>query len=146
MTAVSPNAGKAAGGNSVTVTGTGFLSTGSVTFGGTAWTSLSITSDTSLTITSPAHAAGQVDVLVTNTSGTSGVVAGDKFTYDSTPTVTAVTPVAGRAAGGNVVTVTGTGFLTATGVTFGWDGGHRALDYFGHLAHDYLARTRGRSG
>jgi hypothetical protein len=123
VTALNPAAGKATGGTSVTVTGTGFLTATAVSFGGTAGTSLSVVSDTSLTIVSPAHAVGQVDVLVTNTTGTSGVVAADKFTFDTTPTVTALNPAAGKAAGGTSVTVTGTGFLTATGVSFGGTAG-----------------------
>jgi hypothetical protein len=92
VTAVSPVAGKAAGGNAVTITGTGFLTATSVGFGGTNGTGLTIVSDTSLTITSPAHAAGQVDVTVTNSTGTSATNANDKFTFDTTPTVTLVSP------------------------------------------------------
>jgi hypothetical protein len=123
VTALIPAAAKAGGGTSVTVTGTGFLTATGVSFGGTAGTSLVVVSDTSVTILAPAHAAGQVDVLVTNTTGTSGVVAADKFTYDTTPTVTALNPAAGKAAGGTSVTVTGTGFLTATAVSFGGTAG-----------------------
>src|ERR1019366_1551932 len=84
---------------------------------------LSITSDTSLTITSPTHSVGQVDIEVTNPAGTSSAVTADHFTYDTTPTVTAVSPAAGKATGGTVVTVTGTGFLSATGASFGANAG-----------------------
>ena len=89
VTGVSPTGGGFNGGTLVTVTGTGFLSATEVAFGGTPGTSLSIVSDTSVTVTSPAHAAGQVDVEVTNPAGTSSAVTADRFTYSSlyTPTI-----------------------------------------------------------
>ena len=53
--------------------------------------------------------------------GTSATSPADQFTYAAaaTPMVTGITPASGAAAGGDTVTVTGTGFTGATAVTFG---------------------------
>ncbi len=69
ITAVAPGSGPLSGGNTVTITGTGFTGATSVTFGGTAGSSLSVASDTSLTVVAPAHAAGVVDIVVTTPIG-----------------------------------------------------------------------------
>ena len=80
VTSISPNSGPAAGGQSVTITGTNF-STGSATvkFGNNAATSVSVASDSSITCNTPAGAAGAVDVVVT-TNGGSGTLPGG-YTY-----------------------------------------------------------------
>jgi hypothetical protein len=52
---------------------------------------------------------------VTTPDGTSPVVNGDRFTYVALPTVTGVSPAAGPTAGGNTVTITGTGFQNIFG-------------------------------
>jgi hypothetical protein len=77
-------------------------------------------SDTSITATTPAHAAGPVAVSVTTPEGTSTVPG--LFTYlplPPTPLVVLVTPPIGSPAGGTAVTITGTGFTGATAVSFG---------------------------
>jgi hypothetical protein len=78
-----------------------------------------VVSDTEITTTSPAHAAGTVDVTVTNPSGTSPTTANDHFTFAAPPTVTSVVPNSGPTTGGTPVTIDGTGFTTVTGVDFG---------------------------
>ena len=131
VTLVSPASGPAAGGTSVTITGTGFTSAATVSFGGTPGTGVTFVSDTQITVTSPAKAAGgTVDVRVTTVSGTSAISANDRFTYTGVaPTVTLVSPASGSRLGGTSVTITGTGFTSAaatvafgatagTGVTF----------------------------
>ncbi len=75
VTVVSPNSGSTAGGTSVTITGTNFVATPAVTFGGTAATSEVLVSSTTLTATVPAHAAGLVNVVVTNPDAQSGTLA-----------------------------------------------------------------------
>lgn len=79
ITAVTPNTGAAAGGTVVTITGTDLWNTSGVTFGGSAGTALVVHSDTSLTVTTPAHATGAVAVVVTTTGGTDTEAGG--FTY-----------------------------------------------------------------
>ena len=119
VTSISPTTGLVAGGNTVTVTGTGFTGATAVNFGSTPGTGLTVNSDTQITITSPAHAVGTVDVSVVTPGGTSAISVADQFTYTAVPTVTIVAPTTGRVAGGDIVTVTGTAFTGATAVNFG---------------------------
>ena len=118
VTSVSPSAGSTAGGTSVTVTGTGFVSGATVTIGGTACTSVVFASATSLSCTTPAKSAGAQNVIVTNPSTLTGMATG-AFTYAAAPTVASVTPSSGSAAGGTAVTVAGTGFVSGATVTVG---------------------------
>ncbi len=115
VTGVSPTSGAA--GTVVTITGTGFTGATGVSFGAPAATGFTVVSDTEITATAPAG-TGTVDITVTGPSGTSAAVAADKFTYPSpAPSVSGISPTSGAA--GTVVTITGTGFAGATGVTFG---------------------------
>ena len=117
ITNITPNSGPAAGGTSVVITGTN-LTGGTVTFGGTSAT-CTVDSATQITCTSPAHAAGPVDVAVTTTKGTATSTGG--FTYLPTipaPTITGIVPNSGPTAGGTSVVITGTNLTDGT-VTFG---------------------------
>jgi plastocyanin len=82
VTGVSPSSGTTAGGIAVTITGTGFAAGATVSFGGSAATGVVVSSATSITATTPAHAAGAVDVVVTNSDGQNGRLAGG-FTYNA---------------------------------------------------------------
>ncbi len=119
---ISPSSGPAAGGTSVTLTGTGFVAPATVQFGTAAATSVVVVSTTEVTADSPPGAAGSVTVTVTDGGGTSN---GEPFTYvatASTPTITAVggiSPSSGPAAGGTAVTITGSHFATPATVHFG---------------------------
>ena len=120
VTSCSPNSGPTPGGTSVTITGSNFLATPtSITFGGAAATNIVFNSATSVSCTTPAHAAGTVNVVVTNPDGQTGTGT-NVFTFNPLPTVTSCNPPAGPPSGGNSVTITGTGFLaTPTSITFG---------------------------
>ncbi|MGA9811443.1 MAG: IPT/TIG domain-containing protein, partial [Terriglobales bacterium] len=121
VTAITPNSGSTAGGTTVTITGTGFLTGAAVKLGGTSATSVAVVNSTSITASTPAHAAGAVSVQVTNTDAQSGTLS-NGFTYTApnpAPTVTAITPNSGSTAGGTAVTITGTGFLTGAAVKLG---------------------------
>ncbi len=89
-----------------------------VDFGTIAATNLTVVSDTKLTADSPAG-SGVVDVTVTTPGGTSATSAADHFSYIATPAVTGLSPTSGPAAGGTLVTITGTGFTGASVVDFG---------------------------
>src|SRR5207247_9765597 len=115
VTSVEPKAGPAAGGTSVTITGTKFTGATAVRFGSTAATSFTVNSATSITATSPAG-TGTVDVTVTTPAGTSPISEADRFPYG--PTVTKVEPNVGPAAVGTSAAITGTGFAGATAVEF----------------------------
>lgn len=115
VSGISPSSGPITGGTSVTLTGTYFTGATGVSIGGETATNVSVVSQTSLTCTLPAHAAGTASVLVTTPEGTNG--ANTLFTYVVPPTVTNISPATGSSAGGTVVTITGTNFTGATGVT-----------------------------
>ena len=82
VTGVSPSSGPAAGGTSVTITGTDFTGASAVHFGASQAASFSVINTTQITATSPAG-AGTADVTVTTPSGTSATGAADQFTYDA---------------------------------------------------------------
>lgn len=81
IASLAPSNGSTAGGTSVTITGTHLAGATAATFGGVPATDLVVNSATSITVTTPAHAAGPVDVAVT-TAGGSDTLAG-AFTYEA---------------------------------------------------------------
>jgi len=122
LTNVAPTEGPAAGGTSLSLTGTNFIAGATVSVGGTFATSVVVVDATTITCDTPAGAAGAVvDVTVTTTDGSATLA--DAFTYFAAPTLTAVAPPSGLTDGGTSVTLTGTGFTAnAAGtntVTFG---------------------------
>jgi hypothetical protein len=118
VTGISPGNGSTAGGTVVTISGTNFATGASVSLGGTSATGVTVVSATSITASTPAHAAGAVSVVVTNPGGLSGTLPSG-FTYVAPPTVTGVSPGSGSSAGGTVVTISGTNFATGASVSFG---------------------------
>lgn len=76
---IAPNSGPAAGGTVVTITGEGLDGVTAVNFGGVAGTALNVVSDTEVTVTTAAVAAGVVDVDVVDDSGTVTVTGGYTF-------------------------------------------------------------------
>jgi IPT/TIG domain len=116
VTSVSNAFGLVTGGTTVSIKGTGFTSGSTVHFGSTPATSVTVLSSTSLSVVTPPGSPGPVDVTVTTPDGiTSPISNGDRFTYVALPTVTGVSPAAGPTAGGNTVTITGTGFQNIFG-------------------------------
>jgi hypothetical protein len=85
VTKVDPDSGPVKGGEIVTVTGSGFSNAITVRFGTEAASSLTVTSDTQLTVTSPPGSAGQVHVTVTTPAGTSAITPADQYTYTTPP-------------------------------------------------------------
>lgn len=80
VTSISPSTGSVAGGNSVTVSGSGFTGATAVNFGTIAATDFAVSSDTTVVSTSPAFAAGTVDVTVVTPNGTSATSTADQYT------------------------------------------------------------------
>ncbi|SRR6266568_612203 len=76
---VSPASGPAAGATPITITGNRFLAGAKLSIGGISASITSLT-PTSVAATTPPHAAGRVDVEVTNPDGQKAVLAGG-FTY-----------------------------------------------------------------
>jgi len=120
VSGLSPGIGSTGGTTTVQISGTGFGASSTVLFGTTKATVVALGSSTGLFVTAPKHALGTVTVTVTNASGTSSDVALlDKFTYVAAPTVTNVSVNSGPTTGGSTVTITGTGFVGVTSVSFG---------------------------
>lgn len=82
VTSISPTSGSTSGGTSVTITGANFVSGATVSLGGSAATGVTVVSSTSITATTTAHAAGAVNVVVTNPDTQSGTL-NSGFTYTS---------------------------------------------------------------
>ena len=123
VTSISPTFATSAGGTTLTINGSGFTTDGvttSVTFGvgagGVAGGLATCTTTTSCTVVTPAG-AGAVDVIVTAAGSASAAVPADVFSY--TPVVSSLDITSGSAAGGDLVTVTGSGFTPATTISFG---------------------------
>ena len=115
---LSPSTGPTTGGTPVTINGANFQGS-SVTFGGVAATSVSVTSSTSITaVTPPRSTPGSVPVVVTNSDGQS--VSFSSFTYTLPgPSINSVTPATGPTSGGTLFTISGTGFVAGATVTVG---------------------------
>ena len=106
ITNISPTALDTAGGQTITVTGTNFATSGtvSVSVGGTVASSVSIVSATSLTFTSPAKSAGDYELKITNPSNLSGVIT---ISYSADPSWnTAVDTVIAEDTQGSSVNIT----------------------------------------
>jgi Autotransporter beta-domain/Cadherin-like beta sandwich domain/IPT/TIG domain len=120
VSSITPNSGTTAGGTSVTISGTNFVGTTGVSFGGTAATGWVVNNAyTGITINTPAHAAGAADVVVTTVGGSATLTGGYTFVTPALPTITSLATTSGPAAGGTSVVITGTNFTGATAVSFG---------------------------
>jgi hypothetical protein len=69
ITTITPATGLAAGGTATVILGSGFTTATAVNFGATPGTSFSVVNDGRITVTSPAHATGTVDVTVVRPGG-----------------------------------------------------------------------------
>ncbi|MEU1883975.1 IPT/TIG domain-containing protein [Micromonospora rifamycinica] len=117
---ITPDTGPQAGGQPVTITGTGFVpGDTTVTFDGVPATGVTVApGGTSLTAVTPPGAVGPAVVLVTTDAGTAAPLGYTYLADGSAADVTGLTPTTGPTSGGTTVTITGTGFTGATGVTF----------------------------
>jgi hypothetical protein len=116
VTAITPNTGRIGGGLAVTITGSGFTGSASVTFDGVAATSVVVVSTTTITCVTPAGEAGVVNVVVTIGSQSGTLFGG--FTYIK-GVIIALSPAYGPIAGGTRVTIQGYNFLTGSTITLG---------------------------
>lgn len=122
VTTFSPREGPLAGGNEVTLTGTGFTDDTQVNFGTFSSPRVTFVSATELKAVAPRGAAvGPVDLVVYNKNGASNQRRA--YAYQADVRVGAITPVTGDVAGGTTVTITGAGFTGATAVNFGANAG-----------------------
>jgi hypothetical protein len=116
VTGVSPTTGDLAGGEQVTITGSGLLGTTTVLFGGAAGSVVSVDADTQITVIAPPGTqAGTVDITVATLTGISSVTPMDRFGYTAQglPVVSGVSPATGNVATAPAsVTISGSGFGT----------------------------------
>jgi len=118
VTKLKPASGPVGGGKTVTITGANLSGATAVKFGVTNATSFNVISATSISAISPAEPAGTVDVTVTTAGGTSALATSDRYKF--LPSIGKVIPNAGSTAGGEAITITGTGFVKgATAIKFG---------------------------
>lgn len=115
---VTPAAVGTAGGTPVTITGEGFEPDQLLLLGGRAATQFTVAADgLSATAVAPPHEAGRVDVEVVSRFGAAKKNLGIR--YVAPLVLQDVAPAVGPLAGGNRVTLWGSGFTTDTRVTFG---------------------------
>lgn len=132
LSAIAPSTGFTGGGTVVTLTGTGFVTGATVTFGGLAASNVSVVSPTQIVATTPPGTVGSAVVLVTNPGGLiSGLASGFAYSVTSTPaptppastggaiSVASVSPSSGPVGVATLVTITGQGFLPGAIVTMG---------------------------
>jgi hypothetical protein len=91
VASISPAAGPAAGGQTVTVSGTGFSSSMTVTMGTTPVNATAIT-DTAFTMTTPPEAGGYDQLTVTTAAGSSSLNGGSGYIYTGLAKYVALTP------------------------------------------------------
>lgn len=119
VTSVSPSAGALGGNTLITISGTFFRSSATVTVGTAACTSVTVVNATTITCRTPANSAGPYAVTVTNADAQPGSLPG-AYTYQAAPAITTVSPNYGPLVGGTAITITGTGFIApVSNVTVG---------------------------
>jgi plastocyanin len=117
VTSVSPASGPSAGGNSVTISGSGFQANATVLFGGSAATNVAVSDPATITAMAPAQPAGRVTVSVTNTDGQSASF--DGYAYVAAPSIASISPTSAVVTGGTQLTITGSGFAAGATVRIG---------------------------
>jgi hypothetical protein len=134
LDAVRPATGSVLGSETVTLSGSGFSLGMSVNFGNAPATVVAVSADgLEATVTTPAHGAGLVHVVVANADD--AFLLEDAYYYTATAdefAVAAVTPSVGPASGGTEVTLIGAG-LDADGLQV----------FFGEQAATIVARGPG---
>jgi hypothetical protein len=84
VSSINPNAGTTAGGTPFAITGVSLGAPVTVTVGGAPATGVGVPSSTTITATTPAHAAGIVDVVV-QSSGQTATISGGYFYFTPPP-------------------------------------------------------------
>lgn len=80
VTGILPRSGSVVGATPVTISGSGFVAGATVTFGGTAATSVVVVNSTMITALTPAKSTGKVNLVVTNPGGAAMTLT-DAFFY-----------------------------------------------------------------
>ena len=122
ITSFGPSTGPDTGGTSMTLTGYGLRNSSLIYFDGStsAVASITVITDNSATLSTPVHPADTTQIRTYNGASGYGPYASGTFTYTATaPVITSVTvPGGGTNGGASLFSLQGTGFSTATSVTF----------------------------
>ncbi|HUY86962.1 MAG TPA: IPT/TIG domain-containing protein, partial [Acidimicrobiales bacterium] len=120
VSSISPSAGPASGGTTVTISGTNFTGASSVEFGAIGATSYIVISPTQIQAIAPPTLGGLVDITVRTAGGISATSGADQFDFViSPPSVNSISPIYGPYFGGTPVAILGSGFTGASQVEFG---------------------------
>ena len=118
ITSVLPSSGPYTGGTILEIAGQGFLGAEKVRFGGsTEVYNLQVVSNTLIRVVTPSYAQDTVDVSVVTPWGTG--TAPSAYSFVAPPVISSVTPSSGSALGGTLLSIVGSKFTGATGVTVG---------------------------
>ena len=123
ISGINPTSGNVSGGTSVTISGSNFAGGASVKIGGVSATSVNVVSGSTITAVTGAHAAGTVDVVVTNTDSQSATLS-NGYTYvvpppPPAPLIGSINPNTGSISGGTGVTINGGNFTSGASVIIG---------------------------
>ncbi|WP_378940910.1 putative Ig domain-containing protein [Mesorhizobium sp. ANAO-SY3R2] len=150
LTSASPNTGSTAGGTSVTLTGTNLTGATAVSFGGTAASLFTVNDATKITATTPAHAAGAVNVVVSTPNGTATLTNGYTYAVPA-PTTGVVSATVAANSSANPITLSlgggaatsvavstaaahGTATASGTSITYTPTSGYSGSDTFAYTA------------
>jgi Pro-kumamolisin, activation domain/IPT/TIG domain len=121
VTGISPRQGPLAGGQKITVTGSGFLPIAGADMAevGSTWVAATCTTSAQCTLVTPRHIAGTVNIRISAEDFTpSAVSTADRYQYVAAPKITSLTPNHGAPRGGNTVMIRGSNFIGVTSVHF----------------------------
>ena len=123
LSELTPSFGPQTGGSALVILGGGFKRSPrelKVFLGGVQALDVGINSDGRMTVTSPPHGEGRVDLEVRAVDGSVATLK-EAFLYVQGPKLSAITPAEGPVAGGSRVVIRGKGFATegVLGVRFG---------------------------
>ncbi len=118
LSLISPAQGSDAGGNVVLLTGLNLAKVATVRFGQSPALAVEVLTDELLRVTVPPRPSGTVDVTVVVPDREDAALL-QGYRYIANVAITAVAPTGGPAGGGNVVTLTGTGFTQQSLFIFG---------------------------
>ncbi len=106
------------GGTAITIIGNGFFPGTTVMMGGAPAANVAVLDQWTIACTAPAHTVGTGNVVVTNPGAAAGTWGG-QFTWLA-PVINAVSPNAGPAQGGTVLSIAGANFHTNAAVMIGY--------------------------
>ena len=150
LTSAAPNSGSTAGATSVVLTGTNLTGATAVSFGGTAASSFIVNNASTITATTPSHAAGAVNVVVTTPGGTATLTNGYTYAVPA-PTVGPVSATVAANSSANPITLSlsggaatsvavstaashGTATASGTSITYTPTAGYSGSDTFAYTA------------